>query len=98
MLTAKQTAIHPRNSATETNSKRICPLNPMELRKLWGLIEQTQSSILLGCSDTELIQELIFQMEAKDLLDASESNVMRAYLHSRILLIRDFARARTQMA
>lgn len=98
MLKAKQSPIQDRKNGVEINEKRTCPLNAAELRQLWGLIEETQSSILLNFSDSELIQELVGQMEAKDLINTSETKLLRAYLNSRLLLIRDFAHARTQPA
>ncbi|BAZ07055.1 hypothetical protein [Calothrix sp. NIES-3974] len=98
MLEIKQSPMQNRENGAEVNGKRTCPLTPAKLRRLWGLIEETQSSTLLNFSDSELVQELIGQMEAKDLINTSETKLVRAYLHSRLLLIRDFAHARTQPA
>ncbi|WP_318780937.1 hypothetical protein [Dendronalium phyllosphericum] len=64
------------------------------LRHLWFLIEETQTSTLLGFSDAELIQQLLRQVEQDKLLTGEESNTMQAYIRSRVPLIRDLAQAR----
>ncbi len=64
------------------------------LRQLWSVIEETQTSILLNFSDTELIQQLLKQLQNQKLLTGEELNMINAYLSSRVLLIRDIASAR----
>ncbi|MFN6571784.1 hypothetical protein [Dendronalium sp. ChiSLP03b] len=69
-------------------------MNYSVLRHLWFVIEQTQASVLLGFSDAELIQQLLRQVEQDKLLTGEETNTMKAYIHSRVPLIRDLAHAR----
>ncbi|GAA6623829.1 hypothetical protein [Scytonema sp. NUACC26] len=64
------------------------------LRQLWSVIEETQTSILLNFSDTELIQQLLKQLQNQKLLSGEELNTINVYLSSRIPLIRDIASAR----
>ncbi|KYC42659.1 hypothetical protein WA1_15055 [Scytonema hofmannii PCC 7110] len=64
------------------------------LRQLWSVIEETQTSILLNFSDTELIQQLLRQLQNQKLLTGEELNTINAYLSSRVPLIRDIALAR----
>lgn len=84
MLTLKEKA----------GATRICPLDSSKLRQLWSVIDETQTSILLGFTDTELIQQLLRQLENKGLLSVEELTTVSAYLHSRLMLIRDLAKAR----
>ncbi len=69
-------------------------MNSSILRQLWSVVEETQTNILLSFSDTELVQQLIAQLEFRGLLDTEEVGTVSAYLSSRLLLIRDMARAR----
>jgi hypothetical protein len=64
------------------------------LRQLWSVIEETQTTILLNFSDTDLIQQLLKQLQNQKLLSREELNTINVYLSSRIPLIRDIALAR----
>ncbi|WP_235656553.1 hypothetical protein [Fischerella thermalis] len=57
-------------------------------------MENTQTNILLEVNDTELIQQLLKQLENQKLLSSEESKVIRAYISSRLPLIRDLAMLR----
>ncbi|MBW4613752.1 MAG: hypothetical protein KME21_10820 [Desmonostoc vinosum HA7617-LM4] len=70
-------------------------MNSSTLRQLWFVIEQTQTSILLGFNDADLVQQLLKQLERDRLLSGEEINTTRAYLRSRVPLIRDLAMARS---
>ncbi|BAZ52070.1 hypothetical protein NIES4103_47290 [Nostoc sp. NIES-4103] len=73
----------------------VCVMNSSALRHLWFVIEETQTSALLGFSDAELIQQLLKRVETDKLLTGEETNTMRAYIRSRVTLIRDLAMARS---
>lgn len=64
------------------------------LRSLWAIIEETQATILLGLSDTDLIQQLLKQLENIKILSGEETNTVSAYIGSRTSLIRDLALSR----
>ncbi len=64
------------------------------LRSLWAIIEETQATILLGLSDTDLIQQLLRQLENRKILSGEETNTVSAYIRSRTSLIRDLALSR----
>ncbi|MBW4565405.1 MAG: hypothetical protein KME32_30840 [Mojavia pulchra JT2-VF2] len=64
------------------------------LRLLWSVIEETQTSILLGLNDTELIKQILAQINNKQLLSGEEIDSVRAYIYARTPLIRDLAQAR----
>ena len=64
------------------------------LRSLWAVIEETQATLLLGLSDTDLINQLLRQLEDKKILSGEETKIVSAYIRSRTHLIRDLALAR----
>ncbi|KAF3884703.1 MULTISPECIES: hypothetical protein [Nostocales] len=64
------------------------------LRHLWSVIEETQTSILLNFSDTELIQQLLKQLQNQKLMNGEELTTINTYLSSKVPLIRDIALAR----
>ncbi len=64
------------------------------LRSLWAVIEETQATLLLGLSDTDLINQLLRQLEDKKILSGEETKIVSAYISSRTHLIRDLALAR----
>ncbi len=69
-------------------------MNPVTLRQLWLVIEETQTPTLLRLSDADLIQQLLRQFMLRQSLTVEEFNMVTQYLHSRILLIRDIAQTR----
>ena len=58
------------------------------------MIEQTQASTLLRLDDTDLVNQLLKQLDTKKPLSSEETNTLSAYLYSRTPLIRDLAIAR----
>ncbi|GAB1540053.1 hypothetical protein NUACC21_27220 [Scytonema sp. NUACC21] len=69
-------------------------MNSSTLRYLWSVIEETQISTLLRLDDTDLVKQLLKQLDAKKLLSSEETNSVSTYLYSRTTLIRDLALAR----
>ena len=69
-------------------------MSPNTLRNLWHLIEKTQGNILLSMDDNRLVQWLIEQFQQEQSLDAKETNHVKHYLSSKLLLIRDLAQER----
>jgi transcriptional regulator of NAD metabolism len=63
------------------------------LRQLWAVIGETQVSTLLKLSDTDLVKQLMKQLNSKTPLSGEESSTVSAYLSARTLLIRDLAQA-----
>ncbi len=72
----------------------ICPVDSKTLRQLWSLVEQTQSSTLLRLSDSDLVKQLLTQLDSQQALSKEEINSVNSYLWSRTNLIRDLAIAR----
>ncbi|ELS01766.1 hypothetical protein Xen7305DRAFT_00014710 [Xenococcus sp. PCC 7305] len=66
-------------------------MSPSLLRKVWTVIENTQTSVLLELSDRDLIKQLLSQLSIQQPLSQEESNLLDTYLHGRIPLIRDLA-------
>jgi hypothetical protein len=66
-------------------------INSTILRQFWSVVEQTQSSTLLGLNDTDLVKLLLRQIESKTTLNHEETNNLTAYIYSKTLLIRDLA-------
>ncbi|WP_242040258.1 hypothetical protein [Anabaena subtropica] len=69
-------------------------MNSQILRQIWSLVEQTQSSTLLKLSDTDLVKQLLMQLDSQQALSCEEINSVNSYLFSRTNLIRDLAIAR----
>lgn len=69
-------------------------INTSTLRQLWSVIEQTQSSLLLKLSDTDLVKWLLGEMDSQKVLSSEEVSNLSAYLYSKTLLIRDLAQTR----
>ncbi|MDZ7960379.1 MAG: hypothetical protein RMY34_21270 [Aulosira sp. DedQUE10] len=70
-------------------------MNSKTLRQLWSVIEQTQTSTLVGLSDTDLAKQLLEQVDSITALSCEEINSLTAYIFSRKQLIRDLAFARS---
>ena len=69
-------------------------MTPTKLRQLWFLVETTHTNLLLKLDDTSLIQWLVEQVDDQCLLEHQETEVLSAYIQSRLSLIRDLAQAR----
>jgi hypothetical protein len=74
---------------------KICPVDSKTLRQLWSLVEQTQSATLLRLSDSDLVKQLLTQLDSQQVLSSEEINSVNSYLWSRTNLIRDLAIARS---
>ena len=72
----------------------IQTVTPSTLRQIWSVIEETHASLVLKLSDAELLQQLLIQLVDKNQLNVEEVCEVRAYIYSRIPLIRDDAQAR----
>lgn len=72
----------------------IQPVTPSTIRQIWSVIEETHASLLLKLSDADLLQQLLIQLADKKQLNVEEVCDVRAYIYSRIPLIRDDAQAR----
>lgn len=72
----------------------IQPVTSSTLRQIWSVIESNHASLLLRLNDTELLQQLLRQLADKTQLNGAEICGVRAYIYSRIPLIRDEAQAR----
>lgn len=69
-------------------------MSPLLLRRLWALIEATQSSILLSLDDGHLVSWLLRQLKTERSLDSHETYLLKDYIHSKLSLIRDLAEER----
>ena len=69
-------------------------MNSSTVRQLWSVVEETQSSLLLRLSDTELVKQLLSQLESRNSLSNEEAIAISGYIHSKTSLIRDLALAR----
>ncbi len=69
-------------------------MNSLTLRQLWSVVEETQSNVLLRLNDTELVKQLLGQLNSKKILSTEEIVSVSDYLHSKTSLIRDLAQAR----
>ena len=66
-------------------------LDPLTLRLLWLIIEQSKTGILPEFSDAEIVHYILEQVQAQLFLTTSELLDTNIYIRSRIPLIRDLA-------
>ncbi|BAZ41334.1 hypothetical protein NIES4101_73000 [Calothrix sp. NIES-4101] len=92
MLETKTKPTFPKSR--DSSVTRASSLSSSLMRQLWSIVEETQTNILLSFSDAELVHQLLRQLEFKGMLDTEETNMASSYLYSRLLLIRDLAKAR----
>ena len=64
------------------------------MRHVWSVIEETETKTILNLNDTDLIGQLLKQLENKKLLSSEQINEMSTYISSRVPLIRDLAQSR----
>lgn len=76
--------------ATETRN-----MDSTVLRQLWSAVEDTQSSILLRLSDSELVSHFIAELDNKQPLGREEITNVSTYLRGKTSLIRDLAQSRS---
>lgn len=66
-------------------------MTPKTMRQLWAMIESTQVNTLLQLDDQSLVQWLLKQFTAQQVIDAQEASSLNTYINSRLPLIRDTA-------
>ena len=64
------------------------------MRHVWSVIEETETKTILNLNDTDLIGQLLKQLENKKLLSSEQINELSTYISSRVPLIRDLAQSR----
>lgn len=64
------------------------------MRHVWSVIEETETKTILNLNDTDLLTQLLKQLESKKLLSSEQINEMSTYISSRVPLIRDLAQSR----
>jgi hypothetical protein len=64
------------------------------MRHVWSVIEETETKTILSLSDTDLIGQLLNQLESKKLLSGEQIKEMSSYISLRVPLIRDLAQSR----
>ena len=69
-------------------------LNAIMLRQLWSVVEETQAMVLLKLSDTDLVGQILTQLQGRSPLTSEEAQTLETYIGSRTSLIRDLAQAR----
>ena len=69
-------------------------MNSSTLRYLWSVIEKTQTNTFLKLNDTDLVKQLLTQLDTNKTFSSEETCTLSTYLYSRTMLIRDLAQAR----
>jgi hypothetical protein len=69
----------------------VLVMEPNRLHQLWKLIESNESSLIFKLDDQSLVQWLTQQLREKQSLSNEEAAEARAYIQSRLLLIREIA-------
>lgn len=72
-------------------------MTPKMMRQLWAMIESTQVNTLLQLDDLNLVQWLLKQFTAQQVIDAQEASSLTTYINSRLSLIRDTAEERNSI-
>lgn len=68
-------------------------MSPVLLNQVWKLVDTIPHSQLLGSSDQALIDRLSQQLAERQELTDDELDTVKAYIQSRLTLIRDMALA-----
>ncbi|WP_404783680.1 hypothetical protein [Altericista sp. CCNU0014] len=67
-------------------------MNSCILRRLWSVVEETQTPVILELNDADLVQQLLHQFQNRHALTRTEAQAVRCYLGDRLALIRDMVR------
>jgi hypothetical protein len=68
-------------------------MNCLTLRRFWIFVQKISSRNMLMLNDVELVNQLISQFENEYPLTSQENYLMRDYIRSKTLLIRDLVEA-----
>ncbi|NJR56829.1 MAG: hypothetical protein HC768_21170 [Acaryochloris sp. CRU_2_0] len=68
-------------------------MQPILVNHVWKLVERTPESQLLGLSDRALTDWLSDQLSKQQDLTVAETETVKAYIRSRLILIREMALA-----
>ncbi|WP_243397342.1 hypothetical protein [Crocosphaera subtropica] len=66
-------------------------MNTKIMRQLWSIIEESPGKTLMGLNDSDLINQIVSKLSARQKLSSEDCGAINAYLRSRILLIREMA-------
>jgi len=66
-------------------------VTPLMLRQIWSIIESSQASMLIRLDDVSLEQWILRQFRSYQVLNATESQAISQYVHTKLPLIRDVA-------
>ena len=73
-------------------------INAIMLRQLWSVVEETQAMVLLKLNDTDLVRQILGQLQGRSPLTSEETRSLETYIGSKTSLIRDLAEARLVQA
>ncbi|ACK66290.1 conserved hypothetical protein [Rippkaea orientalis PCC 8801] len=66
------------------------------IRQLWCIVEESAGNTLMSLNDSELVTQLLQKLDAKHPLSSEDWYLMKNYLSSRTLLIREIAQYNSQ--
>lgn len=72
-------------------------MNANRLRQVWEVIETTQTDVLTRLNDQQLVQMLLASLKERNWLPTDEEANAKAYIQSRLLLIRELAQSRKEL-
>lgn len=64
-------------------------MNTNRLRQLWSVIEETHAHLLQELNDSDLLNQLLNQLDIQQPLSHEEAQAVLNYLRVRLLLIRE---------
>lgn len=70
-------------------------MKPILLNKLWHLIDETPTHILLSLDVRDLVEQMLAKLEKTNSLSSEDNYLIRHYLQTKTSLIRDLAYARS---
>ncbi|MEA5509807.1 hypothetical protein VB715_08525 [Crocosphaera sp. UHCC 0190] len=68
-------------------------MNAAIIRQLWSIVEESSDKTVMSLNDSDLVNQLLHKLQARQYLSAEDWYVMSAYLSSRTLLIREIAQS-----
>lgn len=68
-------------------------MNSTIIRQVWSIVAENSTTAFAGLNDSDLVEQLLKKLHAKQNLSPEDWSLMSGYLHARTLLIREIAQS-----
>ena len=68
-------------------------MNTTIIRQVWSIVEESSTTALESLNDSDLVDQLLNKLHARQNLTPEDWSIMSAYLSARTLLIREIAQS-----